>query len=106
MTNWKPQTYRNSKYMQFIRELPCCVCGRMPSDPHHFKEKGKGGLGLKSSDLQCIPLCRGHHQSGESPGMSWKAFQEKHAVDFNIIRLQCMEQYIESLQPMGVGNQG
>ena len=107
MTNWKPQTYRNSKYMRFIKTLPCCVCGRMPSDPHHVKEKGKGGICLKPSDLNCIPLCRLHHQEGESPGMGWHSFQRKYFwADFGEIRRGCLERYIESLQPMGVGNQG
>jgi len=104
LTNWKPQTYRNSKYMRFIKTLPCSVCGRMPSDPHHVKGKGEGGMGLKVSDIRSIPLCRLHHQEGDNSG--WQTFQRKYGIDFNVIRLQCLERYVEILQPMGVGNQG
>jgi len=56
----KPKTYRNADYLDYVRMQPCLFCQRpAPSDPHHL---GKGGWGMKASDLTCIPLCREHHR--------------------------------------------
>lgn len=36
------------------RALPCCACGAPPpSDPHHVRSRGAGGL-----DCDTVPLCR------------------------------------------------
>ena len=57
---------KDSKYLQAIREMPCCVCQRFgesqnsPTTAHHpihdrFSTE-------KRPDSTAIPLCEGHHQ--------------------------------------------
>ncbi len=50
---------RNIPYMLWIKTLPCAVCRRMGSEAAHT---GPRGLGQKSPDEQCIPLCPDHHR--------------------------------------------
>lgn len=52
---------RNFPYMRWIKTLPCAACGRMGSEAAHT---GPRGLGQKSSDESCIPLCADHHRTG------------------------------------------
>jgi len=62
-----PRLYRpekpvlDVKYRSFVRSLPCTVpgCrGRYVEAAH----TGPRGLGQKSSDRSCIPLCVKHHR--------------------------------------------
>ena len=46
---------------KWIALLPCSVCGSHESDPAHTKD-GTQGMGQKSSDYSCIPLCRACHE--------------------------------------------
>ena len=57
----KPHTERNRKYLDWICTLPCTVCGGR-AEPHHEGEEGNGGMGMKCSDYDTVPLCRDHHQ--------------------------------------------
>src|SRR5438132_6101215 len=51
---------RNQQYLRWIKRFPCVVCNSARLvDPCHT---GSRGLGQKSSDLSCIPLCRKHHE--------------------------------------------
>ena len=54
--------HRDSKYLQWIRTLPCVVCGtnRNVEAAH----TGAHGLGQKSPDSSAIPLCIRHHRTG------------------------------------------
>ena len=52
---------RNLPYMLWIKTLPCAVCGRTGSEAAHT---GPRGLGQKSPDESCIPLCPEHHRTG------------------------------------------
>jgi hypothetical protein len=53
---------RSRKYRAFIRSLACVCCGiRCGVEAAHT---GSRGLGQKSSDLSCIPLCHKHHNDG------------------------------------------
>lgn len=59
-------TPRSKEYLEFVRALPCAVCGKIgPSDPHHVES---GGVGMKGSDGSVIPLCRKHHRRLEDIG--------------------------------------
>jgi hypothetical protein len=53
---------RDSRYLQWIRTLPCAVCGtnRNVEAAH----TGAHGLGQKSPDSSAIPLCIRHHRTG------------------------------------------
>lgn len=57
----KEKTFRSKRYMDFVKTLDCCVssagCGGEIA-AHHTET---GGMGIKGSDLSCIPLCGIHH---------------------------------------------
>ena len=56
----KPKTPRSSRYLAWLRTLPCAWCGRgPPSDASHH---GRRGVGIKASDLLAVPLCRACHR--------------------------------------------
>ncbi|MAW27127.1 MAG: hypothetical protein CL498_03950 [Actinobacteria bacterium] len=58
---------KNKKHLNWIRQMPCCVCQKFgqaqlsPTTAHHVIHDRYGTT--KSSDLQAIPLCDGHHQA-------------------------------------------
>lgn len=60
---------RNDRFLAFLREQPCCVCGsryrveaahlRMADPTRGKRETGKGE---KPSDKFCVPLCASCHR--------------------------------------------
>lgn len=45
---------RDREYLEYIRGLPCAVCGQHgPCVAHHVET---GGMGIKTDDLKCIPV--------------------------------------------------
>ncbi len=61
------------KHLEFIRQLPCVVCGIRPiqcfaSDPAHVRCGTDGGTSLKPSDRYTVPLCRGCHDTQHAHG--------------------------------------
>ncbi len=74
LRNTKPIPRRRSKarrgperlpeYRAFVRQFPCCACGRLD----RFVEAahtGDHGLSQKSADRSCIPLCEECHRTGQ-----------------------------------------
>ena len=64
---------KNAKHLNFIRSLPCCICGDNTStEAAHIRtgslEHGKRQTGKaeKSSDKWAIPLCNRHHREQHS----------------------------------------
>lgn len=56
---FKQPPVRSEGFMAFVRAMPCCVCSApAPSDPHHY---GRHGMGQKTDDTRCVPLCRRCH---------------------------------------------
>lgn len=59
----------DAKHLANIRRLPCCIPG-CKKDPggqaHHLKDTGakERGMGVKSTDKHCVPLCEDHHLHG------------------------------------------
>lgn len=50
---------KSKENIEFIRQLPCQVCGKNPpSDPHHYRTRGAGG-GDELTNL--MALCHPHH---------------------------------------------
>ena len=67
---------RDPAYKRFIKRLPCVACLRTWwIDPAHT---GPHALRQKSSDLDCIPLCRKCH--AEFDECQWR-FAERHYLD-------------------------
>jgi hypothetical protein len=55
-----PRRYRNREHLRAVIKMPCLVCGRKPSDPHHLRYAQPRALGRKASDEFVVPLCRMH----------------------------------------------
>ena len=53
--------YRDKKYTDWIKTLPCVATGYPADDFHHITGTGKGGTSTKPGDKYCIPLTRGMH---------------------------------------------
>lgn len=54
----KEKTERDRAYLDWLATQPCCACDFPCSDPSHH---GRGGMGIKASDLGALPLCRRCH---------------------------------------------
>lgn len=58
--------YKNAKHLAYVRSLPCLVgphgCAG-DVEAHHLMKPwfGYRGMGMKAEDMNCIPLCHGHH---------------------------------------------
>ena len=76
----------DKRHLDFIRSLPCCICGDNTStEAAHIRmgstEHGKRSAGLqeKSSDKWTVPLCAKHHR--EQHSMNEFAFWVLHGKD-------------------------
>lgn len=81
-------------YIECVKQLPCCICeafgepyGQAPSDAHHPIHGRYSGA--KSPDAMAIPLCKGHHQSGEHGKLAIhrgkETWAEKYGLDTDYI---------------------
>ncbi|WP_424405838.1 DUF968 domain-containing protein [Pasteurella sp. PK-2025] len=61
MRSPKPKYIRSEKWLRWVKSQPCMCCGKQADDPHHLINQDGGIMGGKSDDLDCIPLCRIHH---------------------------------------------
>jgi DNA recombination protein Rad52 len=52
---------RDKQHLRRVASLPCLICSRQPSHPHHLRFAQKRGLGQKVSDEFVVPLCALHH---------------------------------------------
>lgn len=63
----KNKPHRNRKYLDWLREQPCIVTGRMGHpevetvDPAHFRWGTNGGTSMKPSDYFANPLIHSQH---------------------------------------------
>ena len=58
----KTEYIRDKKHLEFIRQLPCAVCGtNYLIDAAHVRFIAPCGVGLKPGDNNTAPLCRPHH---------------------------------------------
>lgn len=82
----QPKTKRvmNTRYIEWIKTLPCLVCqSKFPSDPHHVVPEGHGGKGVKVDDTRTIPLCHEHHMEYHTQGR--RTFASKYGCDYEDI---------------------
>lgn len=64
---------RSRSYLDWVKKLPCVVCGQQADDPHHRHGSGwSSGMGSKASDLWTIPLCRPHHDELHHDVVAWE----------------------------------
>lgn len=55
----KLRPVRSEAYRRFVASFPCFSCGVEGFSQAAHPNKGKG-LGMKTSDLDCFPLCAPH----------------------------------------------
>lgn len=60
----KVKPIRDRAYLDFIRSLPCMICGKVGVEAHHQAAKGDGTMGGKPGDDRTLPLCIYHHAFG------------------------------------------
>jgi len=76
---------RDSRYLAWIRTLPCVICGsRRGVEAAHT---GPRGLGQKASDTSAIPLCHRHHRTGNDSyhHLGARRFAQVHKLDVSAI---------------------
>ena len=95
----KKKTYRSKKYMDFVKEQYCCLssplsyCNGEGTVAHHTET---GGVGMKGSDLSCIPLCPSHHFEIHQHGKL--TFALHHAIEISDVLIKTNQAYIEYLE--------
>lgn len=86
------QPPRDSKYLAFIRTLPCAICGAWRVEAAHT---GPHGLGQKSSDYTAIPLCQSHHRTGKAAHhVLGRRFAEHHGLDLPALTARLNQCYL------------
>ena len=92
---------RDKKYLEWLREQPCCLCDRPPrSEPHHIYGSVHG---MKSSDYGAVPVCRECHNFYEQNPKENAGLVEHQVV--------CLMRYLTTLREnatmkANVGGQG
>jgi 5-methylcytosine-specific restriction endonuclease McrA len=97
---------RSAAYLQHVREHDCCNCGAPgPSDPDHV---GSRGVGQKTSDFNCVPLCRTCHRYRtdknvlpDSPTINGVTYEcTKSATENRILRaqVQMLREWAEKIE--------
>lgn len=73
---------RDSKYLAWIRSLPCAGCGIEPAG-EAAHTGADGGMRIKSSDTSCIPLCPACHRFGPRAYhvIGRPAFEQAHGLN-------------------------
>jgi hypothetical protein len=81
-----PRRYRNREHLRYVAQQACLICGRKPSDPHHFRHIQPQALGRKPSDEFAVPLCRVHHRAVHRGGDERAWWQATGVDPINIAR--------------------
>lgn len=85
-------------YLDWIRSLPCCVCGvRTSSHAHHSTG---AGMALKAPDREAMPLCpRCHRDFHDGKGFSdgWRREQRALWQELQVERCQRLYSTISDL---------
>ena len=58
----KLKAYRSRRYLDWVKQQPCVMCGALSDDPHHLVGVGHmSGMGMTAPDTMAMPVCRQHH---------------------------------------------
>ena len=55
-TYYKQKRWTSKKYLDFVRQQLCIICGRSPVEAHHVKTIGSGGDDIKNNNNYCYDL--------------------------------------------------
>lgn len=73
---------RNEKHRRFIASLPCCISQiEVYSQAAHIRYQTGAGLGLKPSDVFCVPLSWQLHQAQDHIGSEVKFWEPYGGID-------------------------
>ena len=62
----KQEYIRDEGHRRFVASLPCVICLSTDVQAAHVRKGQSAGIGLKSSDDRCVPLCVScHRKQGE-----------------------------------------
>lgn len=92
----RPKTPRAPEYLQWLREQPCHICGtRYVVEAAHT---GSGGMGLKPSDWDAIPLCEECHRTRPNSyhTLGARAWREFWDVDLAEVRERLWVRFFRS----------
>lgn len=81
---------RDPEYRRFIRTLPCSVggCNKIYIQAAHYRVNG---MGSKSSDYTCVPLCQWHHLDGPyALHKGLEAFEAEYGISIPAIIADCL----------------
>jgi len=84
----KPKMYRDDKYLAWIRQKPCVICGR-EANPHH---EGFSGVALKPDDYRTYPLCFKHHRIRHDIGRD--SFERLFSINSKELIIKNLMEYI------------
>lgn len=82
---------KDKPYLEWIRQLPCIVTGRLGVEAAHisYAEPSYGklgrGMGSKESDRWVVPLCPAEHRNQHSMGE--RAYWSLHGIDPCVVAL-------------------
>jgi hypothetical protein len=68
----KERPVRSEPYRRLVAALPCWLCGLTDNSQAAHSDFGKG-MGAKSSDITCYPLCHSCHTNMGASGAYTKA---------------------------------
>lgn len=71
----KKKTWRNQKYLDWLKSQPSCISGLPADDAHHIKGHGFSGT-TKAPDWATIPLTRQEHTHLHYTG--YKRWEQAH----------------------------
>ena len=80
----KQPRIRDEKHLQYIRSLPCCICGDdTTTEAAHIRSgsinhgKLSTGMAEKPNDSWCVPLCGKHHREQHTMNEMefWKCYR-------------------------------
>ncbi len=83
----KERPFRSETYRRLVAAMSCAMCGKPGPSQCAHSDQGKG-LSIKSSDLECFPLCadaplfRGCHSIMGASGKLDKDVRQKLERDF------------------------
>lgn len=67
---------KNARHLDFVRQKPCCICGKVGVEAHHLLKpwNGSRGMAMKAGDQNTVPLCPEHHRALHHAGNEEKFF--------------------------------
>lgn len=80
----KRATKAEREYMARVVDLGCVIC-KQPAQVHHM---GSGGMGMRSSHSDIIPLCMNHHTGPQGiHTIGKRTWQDKYGYEREYLEL-------------------